>query len=138
MSGALFGTRGILLATVVVLVGLTAQPAPADLRLPALLSDNMVLQQGMKTPIWGWAAPDEAVMVSFAGQRVVAKADANGAWRVSLEPLKPGPAMEMTVAAGSQTITVKNVLVGEVWVCGGQSNMTHPTQLTVTADDEVA
>jgi sialate O-acetylesterase len=115
-----------------VLVGvlLAAVPAEAGVKLPALFSDNMVLQQGMKLPVWGWAPPGAAVTVGVAGQTVKATADKDGAWRVVLEPLKPGPALEMTVASGSQTVRLKNVLVGEVWICGGQSNMTYAVATT--------
>jgi sialate O-acetylesterase len=113
---------------------LAATPARAEVKLPALIGDNMVLQEGLKVPIWGWAAPGQAVTVSIAGQAVRATADKAGHWRVTLEPLKPGPALEMTVAGGGKTITVKNILVGEVWICGGQSNMTHPVALTGEAD----
>lgn len=100
----------------------------ANLKLPALIGDNMVLQQGMKTPIWGWAAPGKVITVSIAGQQPKATANKDGAWRVSIEPLRPGPVLEMTVSDGDKSIAVKNILVGEVWVCSGQSNMSDPSK----------
>ncbi|MDB6122371.1 MAG: Sialic acid-specific 9-O-acetylesterase [Pedosphaera sp.] len=95
--------------------------ARADVRLSALFSDNMVLQQGMRTPIWGWADEGEVVTVSFRGQKVKATAK-DGKWMAKLSNLKAGGPDSLTVS-GKNTIELKNVLVGEVWVCSGQSNM---------------
>ena len=103
-----------------ILIGAAA--AIADVRLPALISDNMVLQQGRQVAIWGTADAGEQVTVSLGEQKATATADANGQWKVELGPLKKGGPMEMTVA-GKNTIIIHNVLVGEVWVCSGQSNM---------------
>jgi len=94
----------------------------ADVTLPALFSDNMVLQRGIAAPVWGKAAPGEQVTVSIAGQQATATAGADGRWLARLAPLQAGGPLEMTVA-GKNTITLHNVLVGEVWVCSGQSNM---------------
>jgi len=83
----------------------------------------MVLQRERPVPVWGWAAPGETVTIVFAGQRNTATAGADGKWTVTLAPLPAsGEPRELTVAGDGMT-TVKNVLVGEVWVCGGQSNM---------------
>ena len=100
-------------------------PAQADpLKLPAIISDNMVLQQGIADPIWGWAEPGADVTVTIAGQTGKATADPKtGKWMLKLKPLKPGGPLEMTVASKSEQKVVKNILVGEVWVCSGQSNM---------------
>jgi len=92
------------------------------LRLPSIIGDNMVLQQGMRAPVWGWDAPGQRVAVTIAGQKATAKAGADGRWKVRLRPMKAGGPHEMTVA-GSSTRTLRNILVGEVWVCSGQSNM---------------
>jgi len=91
-------------------------------RLPAIFADHMVLQRGMKVPVWGWAAAGEKVTVKIGGQEVSTAADAKGKWMVRLEPMKAGGPFEMTVA-GKRTITIKDILVGEVWLCSGQSNM---------------
>jgi sialate O-acetylesterase len=103
-----------------ILIG--AATAAADVKLPALISDNMVLQEGRQVAIWGAADAGEQVTVSLGEQKQTATADSNGQWKVELEPLKKGGPFEMTVA-GKNTVIIHNVLVGEVWVCSGQSNM---------------
>jgi len=108
-----------------------------DVRLPALLSDNMVLQRDAPVPVWGWAEPGEEVTVSIAGQSQSAEADSAGSWRVTLDPLQAGGPHEMTVR-GRSIITVSNVLVGEVWVGSGQSNMEVPVKLAMDAQKEIA
>ena len=99
-------------------------PGRADVRLPALFSDHMVLQQGMRVPVWGWADDGEEVTVTFRGrsEKVTAK---NGKWMVKLASLKAGGPDELVVQ-GKNKIELKDVLVGEVWVCSGQSNMEWP------------
>jgi sialate O-acetylesterase len=96
--------------------------ARADVRLPALIGDNMVLQQGRKARVWGKAAPGEQVTVAIAGHTERAVADAAGRWETFVGPLKAGGPFTLTIA-GRNTLTINNVLVGEVWVCSGQSNM---------------
>jgi sialate O-acetylesterase len=99
-----------------------ATAAVAEVRLPALFSDSMVLQRGAKVPLWGTAEPGEQVTVTLADQRVTGSADSQGRWKVEIGPLTAGGPFEITVA-GKNTITLRNVLVGEVWICSGQSNM---------------
>jgi sialate O-acetylesterase len=96
----------------------------ADVKLPALFSDNMVLQQGMAVPVWGWADEGETVTVRFRNQtaRTTAK---DGKWMVKLRRQKAGGPDTLTVS-GRNSVELKNVLVGEVWVCSGQSNMEWP------------
>jgi len=95
----------------------------AAVKLPNVFGDNMVLQRGQKVPVWGKADPGERVTVSFAGQSVSATAGADGKWRVDLAPLEASAeAREMTVK-GSDEKVLRNVVVGEVWFCSGQSNM---------------
>src|SRR5215208_6697328 len=96
--------------------------ARADVRVPSVVGDNMVLQQGRKARVWGRAEPGERVTVAFRGEKAGATADARGRWEVFTGPHKAGGPFELTVA-GRNTLTFKNVLVGEVWVCSGQSNM---------------
>ena len=97
----------------------------AEVKLPKLISDNMVLQQGMKVRIWGTADPGEKVAVTFREQKVATEAVADGRWEVYLQPLEAGGPDALTIS-GRNTITLKDVLVGEVWVCSGQSNMEMP------------
>jgi sialate O-acetylesterase len=93
-----------------------------DPRLPAILGDNMVLQAGRPVPIWGWANPGQAVTVRFREQTLAGVAGADGAWRVTFPPMSAGGPFDLTVSA-KHTSTLTNVLVGEVWLCSGQSNM---------------
>ncbi|MEI7729153.1 MAG: sialate O-acetylesterase [Verrucomicrobiota bacterium] len=92
-----------------------------------VFQSNMVLQRNKSLNVWGWAEPGEAVVVTFAGQEVQARAAADRAWQVTL---KPSPAnrvpQTMTVKGKSTTLTLENILVGDVWILGGQSNMEFP------------
>jgi sialate O-acetylesterase len=84
----------------------------------------MVLQQNQAVPIWGWAEPGESVTVSVAGQTKTAVADAQGNWSTALSPLKPGDPLTLTIT-GKNKITIQDVVVGEVWLASGQSNMEY-------------
>ena len=99
-----------------------ASEARADVRLPAVIGDNMVLQCGMPACIWGWAEPGDVITVAFRGQTRTAQTGADGKWRVELAATAAGGPFELTVI-GKNTHTLKNVLVGEVWLGSGQSNM---------------
>ena len=103
-----------------------AAAASAEVKPASLFSDHMVLQSGMSVPIWGTADPAEKITIKFHGQTRSATADAAGKWMVHLAKLKAGGPFEMTIAgnkAGEATILVKDILVGEVWLGSGQSNM---------------
>jgi sialate O-acetylesterase len=102
------------------------QRARAEVSVPALVGDNMVLQQGRKVRVWGTGGAGERVTVSVAGQTARATADEQGRWQAFLGPLKAGGPFTLTVAGDRNRLTFKNVLVGEVWVCSGQSNMEWP------------
>jgi Beta-galactosidase/beta-glucuronidase len=99
--------------------------AVANVTLPRIFTDNMVLQRDVKVPVWGWADKGEKVTVTFAGKKYSATPDATGKWVVSLAPLAAGGPYEMTIT-GKNLITLKNILMGEVWLCSGQSNMEMP------------
>ena len=101
---------------------LTANVVRADVKLPTIFSDHMVLQRDKVIPVWGWAAPGEAVTVSIAGQTKSATADAAGKWSVKLDKLSAGEALTLVVS-GKNKISVNDVIVGEVWLGSGQSNM---------------
>lgn len=94
-----------------------------DLRLPVIFSDGMVLQRNARIPVWGRAAPRIRVSVRLADHRATTTADESGAWRVALPSLAPGGPFELVVDDGSQRVTVHDVLVGDVWIASGQSNM---------------
>jgi sialate O-acetylesterase len=114
--------RKTLALTTSLLLLILVSAARADVRVPSLIGDNMVLQQGRKVRVWGRAEPGERVTVTFRGDKAGATADARGRWEVFTGPHKAGGPFELTVA-GRNTLTFKNVLVGDVWVCSGQSNM---------------
>lgn len=107
--------------------------AIAAVTLPPVLSNHMVLQRDMPVPIWGCADPNEKVSVEFRGQQKTATADARGKWMVKLDPLKTGEPAPLTIA-GSNRITLTDVLVGEVWLGSGQSNMDSPVNMYVGND----
>ncbi|PLK42821.1 sialate O-acetylesterase [Emticicia sp. TH156] len=95
----------------------------AQLRLARLFSDHLVLQRQKPIPVWGWANPNETVKVTLANQTQSAQADASGKWLVKLNPLEAGGPHQLNVLAQSGNLTVKDILIGEVWLCSGQSNM---------------
>lgn len=96
----------------------------AALRLPQIFSDHMVLQRDMPVNVWGWADPNAKVTVEFDGQKKTIISDSAGKWRLALDPLTANfTPREMVVRSGDQSLTVKDVLVGEVWFSAGQSNM---------------
>lgn len=103
---------------------LLAGSASADVRLPQFLSDHMVLQRDRPVAVWGFADPGESVRASFAGQELSTAADAEGRWRVVLEAMPASASgLPLTVRGASNTVTIEDVVVGEVWLCSGQSNM---------------
>jgi len=103
----------------------------------SIFSDNMVLQQGMSIPVWGWASPGEEIHVDFNGQAVYGVADDDGNWRVVLAPVKAGGPFEMKVEGRNSFTVLKNVLVGEVWIASGQSNMEWPLSGAIDAEREI-
>jgi sialate O-acetylesterase len=105
-----------------------ASPLLAQVKLPWIVSDSMVLQRDTKLKIWGWASKNEKVTVRFVGRNFNTKAGTDGKWFVWLPPMKAGGPFEMTIKA-SNTITLKNILLGDVWFCSGQSNMVHYMEL---------
>ena len=112
--------------------------ARAEVKMPAIFSDHMVLQQQIPVPVWGWAQPGEDVTVTFNGQKLSAKANENGRWGVKLTPLAASATPAELEIAGKNTVKFTDVLVGEVWVCSGQSNMEFGIRNAVNGDKEVA
>jgi len=112
--------------------------ARADVSLPHVFGSHMVLQRDTKIPVWGWAAPGEPVKVSLgSGPAVPALANAAGEWRVTLPPMPAGGPHKLTVA-GRTTVVLEDVLVGEVWLCSGQSNMEWTLGGADRAQEEIA
>ncbi|MGZ0708535.1 sialate O-acetylesterase [Coraliomargarita sp. W4R53] len=112
-------------------------PLSASVSVPAIISDHMVLQREQVNPIWGRAEVGEKVIVSIAGQRKETVTDAQGSWRVTLDPLPVGGPYTLDIQ-GSNELRFEDVLVGEVWVCSGQSNMMWPLVNTNFAQLEIA
>ena len=113
------GLKSLLVSCLVPL----ASTASADVRLPAIVGDNMVLQQQIEAPVWGWADPGETVTVAGSwGNDTSATADGNGKWKVCLKTPSFGGPYTLTIK-GKNEITIDNVMIGEVWLCAGQSNM---------------
>jgi sialate O-acetylesterase len=118
---------------------LFAAPRAADARMSVngLFSDNAVLQQGIKLPVWGTAEDGEKITVSIAGQTVETTAT-GGQWRVELAPLKAGGPYTLAIDGPNDKIEARNVLVGEVWIAGGQSNMEMKVNNSANAPAEIA
>jgi sialate O-acetylesterase len=120
----------------IVLMLLTSLPATfvqAEVRLPSIIGSYMVVQQGMKVPIWGWATPGEKVTVAMRDKTAATVTEEDGKWQVKIGPFEPGESCRMTIT-GTNEIELADILVGEVWLCGGQSNMA--TMLKGYADQE--
>lgn len=108
----------------------------AALRLPNLFGDHMVFQRNAPIVIWGWADKNEAVSLQFAGEIVQTKADLNGKWRISLKSMPAGGPYSLSVKA-KEKIVLKDILIGEVWVCSGQSNMEFRLQEAENSQAEI-
>lgn len=117
-------------------VFLMSGSAMAQIKLPSLFGDHMVLQRGMPLPVWGQDNPNQTVTVTIAGKTATAQAGSDGKWKAILPSLKAGGPFELVVS-GSGSVTIRDVLVGEVWVAAGQSNMELPLNNTSDSANEV-
>jgi sialate O-acetylesterase len=109
----------------------------ADVRLPAIFGDHMVLQQDIKIPVWGWADAGEAVTVTLGAKTAKTTADAKGNWRVDLPAEITATAPTTLTVAGKNSVKFEDVLIGDVWVCSGQSNMEFTMKQAHNADTEI-
>jgi sialate O-acetylesterase len=112
--------------------------AHAKVTLPKVFTDNMVLQRDKAVKVWGWADKGESISIHFNGQSVKVKADKTGHWLATLKPMLFGGPYELKVAGKSNSVTLKNVLIGDVWICSGQSNMEWIIKNTKNAEKEIA
>ncbi len=113
-------------------------PAYNQVRLPRLVRDSMVLQRDSKLNIWGWANKNESVSIRFAGKIYKTKTGTDGKWLIQLPPMKAGGHYTMDIT-GSNKISLKEILIGDVWICSGQSNMVHQLNIhDVTYAKEIA
>ncbi|PAY18256.1 9-O-acetylesterase [Rhodopirellula sp. SM50] len=131
----LAGLKVIVLA---LLGGMSCSPLRADVRLPGFLGDHMVLQQQTPIRLWGWADEGESVEVALAGQTATATPNADGRWQVELPAMKAGNQAHTLTVTGNNTIEVKDILIGEVWLCSGQSNMEWSVAASANAKAEIA
>ena len=126
-AGLVFGSVGVCVA---------AGPAE-NVKPHSLFSNNMVLQRGVKAPVWGTADAGGEVTVSLCGQSVTAVSDKNGLWIARLEPLKAGGPHKLKIA-GKEAIAFDNVMIGDVWICSGQSNMEQGISACANPKEEIA
>ncbi len=126
-----------LLPLIMIALGITTA-GRADLRLPSIFGDDMVIQRDRPITVWGWADPGAQVDISFAGREVQKTADIEGRWEAVLAAM-PANAQPTTlrVVSGDTTLIVNNILIGDVWLCGGQSNMEWTLRSTRDADVEI-
>jgi len=132
-----FRTRFVFLSVPIALLCLVAT-VQADVKLASIFGDSMVLQRELPVPVWGWAEPGEAVSVTIAGQTKKTEADADGKWQVKLDALDANAQGQTLTVAGENKIELNDVLVGEVWICSGQSNMEWRLRLSLNGEKEVA
>ncbi|MCO8120121.1 beta galactosidase jelly roll domain-containing protein [Stieleria sp. TO1_6] len=131
--------RSIATACFLVIAATAVTSAAADTLpfLHPLFTDHMVLQRDIKAPVWGWSKPGQTVTVSIAGQQASATAGDDGRWMATVGPLTAGGPHTLQVT-GTETVSVNDVLVGDVWICSGQSNMEWPVQAANNARQEIA
>ncbi|MBD2752453.1 sialate O-acetylesterase [Spirosoma validum] len=116
---------------------LVIQSALADVRLPNVFGSHMVMQRRKPVPVWGWADPNETITVTLNKQTKSVKAGKDSKWRLNLDPMEAGGPYQMLVKGKKNAVTFDDVLMGEVWVCSGQSNMEWPLRSASNAKDEI-
>lgn len=117
---------------------ISVSDARAALELPSLFTDSMVLQRDQPVRIWGWAEPGARVTVTMGTQKPTATTEPNGRWSLTLDPFPAGGPHTMSISDGATSVTLKDILVGEVWLCSGQSNMAMTVSRAAHADTEAA
>ncbi len=139
MKSTSAASRRAVLLTACSVIALLGAISSADVRLPALISDNMVLQAEGRACLWGWADPNEEIKVRVSWRQVdwTIQADSGGKWIFQMTTPEVGGPYEITFK-GKNTVAVKNILAGEVWVCSGQSNMEMALQRAANAKQEIA
>ena len=126
-----------LLCALALIAEFSAGVARAEVRLPQVFGSHMVLQQEQPIVLWGWATPGETVKVQLGESTQSTKANERGEWKTSLAAMKAAGPLTLT-ATGSSTVTFEDVMVGEVWLCSGQSNMEMGVGLINNAKEEIA
>lgn len=128
----------VAVALLIYLLSIHPHPAFCQVQLPQLIRDSMILQRDAKVKLWGWAAAGEKVTIRFNNKHYKTKAGSDGKWSVFLSPMKAGGPYTMNIDA-SNHLALKDILIGDVWLCAGQSNMVHQMELHgVRYADEIA
>jgi sialate O-acetylesterase len=130
-------TRQLRTSIAGVALTLLAAGAAAEVRLPNVFGDHMVMQRGTPLPVWGWAGPGETISISLGGTTTTTMADEDGDWMARLPAMAAGGPHEMTIL-GENRIRLEDILIGEVWICSGQSNMEWPVSRSNSAEREIA
>ncbi len=124
-------------ALAVILISSIAFSSEANVKPARIFGSNMVLQQGQENPIWGWADKGEKITISFAGKTIVTKAGKSGKWTTKLPNMDYGGPYELNIK-GKNSIRFENILIGDVWICSGQSNMEFSVNSSINAKAEIA
>lgn len=124
----------IILLGFITCIGISAK---AKLRLPSLFSHNMILQRDMEVPVWGWANPGKKVELILNSHKKETISDANGKWKIILNKMSADENLEMIISSEKDTIVLKNISIGEVWICSGQSNMEFQLGKSLNGENEV-
>ncbi|MDH3323511.1 MAG: hypothetical protein OEM04_11005, partial [Flavobacteriaceae bacterium] len=129
--------KNITLILTVAAIAFSTLICKADVSVADIFSDHMVMQRNLNVKVWGNADPGEKLYVNFNGQKLRTKADKNGKWSIILKPMKAGGPFNMTIR-GKNEIVLKDILIGDVWVCSGQSNMGMKVIETTNAQKEIS
>lgn len=108
----------------------------AQIKLPLIFADDMVLQRNKPIPIWGWSSAHENIEIKFHNQTITTQADSNGKWSTKLEPEVAGGPFSLIIS-GIDKVELQNILIGDVWICSGQSNMEFPVSGVINAKQEI-
>lgn len=117
---------------------MTLNYVSAQLSLPHFFSDHMVLQRDTKNLIWGTAFPGKTITLTIGEQKISGKANKDGKWKLSINPLKAGGPYTLTIKSGKESRTISDIMVGEVWICSGQSNMEFRLSIANNSEQEIA
>src|SRR5688500_7495649 len=127
-----------IVATIIISFLAGFHSAYGQVKLPRLIRDSMVLQRDVNVKIWGWASKGEKISIKFSDKNFKVKTADDGKWSVQLTPMKAGGPYTMSIN-GKNKITLKDILIGDVWFCSGQSNMVHQMALhNITYAEDIA
>lgn len=129
-------TANLQIGLLILIYFLSLQNLSAEVRLPHIFGSDMVLQREKPVNIWGWADTGEKITIAFNDQKVKVKADKNGKWSAALKPMEAGGPFNMSIK-GKNEITLDNILLGDVWICSGQSNMEWIVANSNNAEEEI-